>query len=57
VRKEVVHSDSGTGGGTFTVRAQHVANGYGRGEVEDQGSDWPGKLSAAATRHTACTCS
>jgi serine/threonine-protein kinase RsbW len=46
----VVHSDSGTVGGTFTVRARHVVNGYVRGEVEDQGSDWPGELSAAATR-------
>ena len=46
----VVHSDSGKTGGTFTVRAQHVVNGYVRGEVEDQGSDWHGELSAAATR-------
>ncbi len=46
----VVHSDSGKVGGTFTVRAQHVVNGYVRGEVEDQGSDWHDELSAAATR-------
>ena len=44
----VLHSDSGKNGGTFTVRAQH-ADGYVRGAVEDQGSDWPGELSAAAT--------
>lgn len=46
----IVHSDSAKSGGTFTVRAQHVVNGYVRGEVEDQGSDWHGELSAAATR-------
>jgi len=45
----VLHSDSGKSGGAFTVRAQH-ADGYVRGEVEDQGSDWHGELSAAATR-------
>jgi hypothetical protein len=31
----VIHSDSGKTGGTFTVRAQHVVDGYVRGEVED----------------------
>ena len=46
----VLHSDSGQPGGTFTVRAQHAVNDYVRGEVEDQGSDWHGDLSAAATR-------
>ena len=46
----VVHSDSGKSGGTITVRVQHVVNGYVRGEVEDQGSDWHGELSAVATR-------
>ena len=46
----VVHSDSGQIGGTFTVRVQHVVNEYVRAEVEDQGSDWHGELSAAATR-------
>jgi anti-sigma regulatory factor (Ser/Thr protein kinase) len=46
----VVHSDSGKIGGTFAVRAQHLVNGYVRGEVEDQGSDWHGELAAAATR-------
>ena len=46
----VLHSDSGKTGGTFTVRAQHAVNRYVRGEVEDQGSDWHGDLSAAATR-------
>jgi serine/threonine-protein kinase RsbW len=45
----VLHSNSGKSGGTFTVRAQHV-DGYVRAEVEDQGSDWHGELSAAATR-------
>ena len=45
----VVHSDSGNSGGTFTVRAQH-ADGYIRAEVEDQGSDWHGELTTAATR-------
>jgi serine/threonine-protein kinase RsbW len=45
----VIHSDSGKNGGTFTVRAQQVS-GSVRAEVEDQGSDWPGELSAAATR-------
>jgi serine/threonine-protein kinase RsbW len=45
----VMHSDSGKSGGTFTIRAQHVG-GYVRAEVEDQGSDWHGELSAAATR-------
>jgi len=44
------NSDSGNSGGTFTVRAQH-ADGYVRGEVEDQGSDWPGELSAATRPH------
>ena len=46
----VLHSDSGKTGGTFTVRAQHAVNRYVRGEVEDQGSDWHGDLSASATR-------
>ena len=46
----IIHSDSGKSGGTFTVRAEHVVNDYVRGEVEDQGSDWHGELSAAATR-------
>lgn len=46
----VMHSDSGKAGGTFTVRVQHVVNRCVRGEVEDQGSDWHGELSAAATR-------
>jgi hypothetical protein len=50
LRKEVLHSDSGKIGGTFAVRAQHLVNGYVRGEVEDQGSDWHGELAAAATR-------
>ena len=46
----VLHSDSGTTGGTFTVRAQHAINRYVRGEVEDQGSDWHGDLTVSATR-------
>ena len=46
----LLHSDSGKIGGTFAVRAQHLVNGYVRGEVEDQGSDWHGELAAAATR-------
>jgi serine/threonine-protein kinase RsbW len=46
----VLHSDSGNSGGTFTVRAQH-ADGYVRCEVEDQGSDWHGELSAATRPH------
>lgn len=46
----VVHSDSGKTGGTFTVRVQHVVSRYVRGEVQDQGSDWNGELSASATR-------
>jgi Histidine kinase-like ATPase domain len=46
----VIHSDSGKTGGTFTVRVQHAVNRYLRGEVQDQGSDWNGELSASATR-------
>ena len=46
----VLHSDSGKTGGTFTVRAQHAVHRYVRGEVEDQGSDWPGDLTVSATR-------
>ena len=45
----VLHSDSGKIGGTFTVRVQHVVDDFVRGEVEDQGSDWHGELSASAT--------
>jgi serine/threonine-protein kinase RsbW len=46
----VLHSDSGKTGGTFTARARHVVNDYVHGEVEDQGSDWHGELSASAIR-------
>ena len=53
----ILHSDSGKTGGTFTVRARHVVDRYVRGEVEDQGSDWHGDLTASATRPTASTCS
>ena len=45
----IIHSDSGKAGGTITARAQHAVNRYVRGEVEDQGSDWHGELSASAT--------
>jgi serine/threonine-protein kinase RsbW len=46
----ILHSDSGKIGGTLTVRAQHTVNHYVRGEVEDQGSDWHGDLTASAAR-------
>ena len=46
----VMHTDSGNPGGTFTVRAQHTADDHVRGEVQDQGSEWPGDLPASATR-------
>ena len=46
----VIHTDSGNPGGTFTVRAQHAADDHVRGEVQDQGSEWPGDLPASATR-------
>ena len=44
----IVHTDSGKTGGTFTVRAQHLADHHVQGEVEDQGSDWNGDLPASA---------
>jgi hypothetical protein len=45
----IAHSDSGQPGGTFTVRLRH-RGGHIRAEVQDQGSNWDGDLSAAA-RH------
>jgi anti-sigma regulatory factor (Ser/Thr protein kinase) len=44
----IVHTDSGKSGGTFTIRAQHVAGDHVQGEVHDQGSDWNGDLPASA---------
>jgi serine/threonine-protein kinase RsbW len=44
----IVHTDSGKVGGTFTIRVQHFVNEHVQGEVEDQGSDWDGDLSASA---------
>lgn len=44
----ITHSNSGTAGGTFTVRARHVHGDYVHGEVQDQGSNWHGELPASA---------
>jgi hypothetical protein len=44
----VAHSASGSPGGKFTVRLQHVPGQYVRGEVEDEGSGWDGSLRDSA---------
>lgn len=44
----VAHSASGNPGGKFTVRLQHFPGQYIWGEVEDDGSDWDGKLRDSA---------
>lgn len=53
----IAHSHSGKSGGTFTVRVQHLQNGYVRGEVEDQGSDWHGACRYQPRTSMASTCS
>jgi hypothetical protein len=44
----VRHSRSGEDGGTFTVRVTEVSGRCVRGEVEDEGSGWHGKLQCSA---------
>jgi two-component sensor histidine kinase len=47
----VSHSHSRRPGGQFTVRFQIHPDGGLHAEVEDQGSDWDGDLSAAECPH------
>lgn len=42
------HSRSGEGGRTFTVRVTENPGRYVRGEVEDDGSNWDGRLQCSA---------
>jgi hypothetical protein len=46
----IAHTDSGSPGGSFTVRVQDYPDSYVWGEVEDQGSTWDGDLSRSARR-------
>jgi hypothetical protein len=51
VANAVCHSHSSQPGGQFTARAQLRPDGSLHVQVEDQGSDWDGDLSAAECPH------
>ncbi len=44
----ILHSHSGTPGGTFIVRLRHIPGDHVRAEVQDQGSTWDGDLTRSA---------
>jgi len=52
VANAIIHSNSGTAGGSFTVRLTRIPGGHVTAEVTDQGSAWDADLHASAVhRH------
>jgi serine/threonine-protein kinase RsbW len=47
----IAHSASSRPGGAFTLRACLPGDGYLHAEIEDDGSDWDGDISAAQSPH------